>query len=210
VGTGPGLSARNTDMDSLVELVVTVKGVKMLRGADVQITVQGDNAVPRAWQAHKSGCAAPFATFKPGSFGGAYPDIFTTGDQITNLIVGSHGMMYQYKRNMCATPDSTGTLWLGAAGADGVARDSSVEYGVFAIKLNLKAAAAECTGPALAADSRGVTLYVNNHMPCNRTLPRLTITLLDAAGFKDFVPVDSMYSFLTWKGGAPKGAKGGP
>lgn len=202
VGDGPGLADRNSDSDSMIQVVVTVRGVRDLRGADVQLTLEGAGSLPPYWQAQPGGCAESLAVFKPGGFGGAYPDAFISGTPIVGMLTMAHGMFYQVRRNPCITPDSTGTIWLATAGAAGEARDSTVEYALCAFRLDLRKARAACPGGARAAGSQGLCLYVNNHIPCIRTAPTMAITVVDNLTVKDFVPVDSAYSRLTWKGGA--------
>ena len=199
VGSGPGLSSTNTDMDSLVEAVVTVRGVRQFQGADVQLTVEGSGGLPPAWQAQAGGCAESLAVFKPGGFGGAYPNIFTARKPLAGILAARKGMYYRSKSVPCAAPDSTGTIWLAAAGNAPVERDSSVEYAVLAFRINLKALKAACAG---SQASGGVCIYPNNRLPCKGTAPRAVITLLDSRFKQDYVPFEAAHARLTWKGGA--------
>jgi hypothetical protein len=180
VGSGAGLADRNSTSDSVVQGVVTVRGVKIVRGADVQLTVEGADGLPLAWQAQPGGCGDSLAVFQPGGFGGAYPDLFNSGAPILNLIKAANGMYYAYRRNRCVTPDSTGTIWLSAAGAAGAERDSSLEYAVFAFRLDPRRVRPNCSGSPVPADSRGVCIYPNNHIPCTRTAPKLAIPISGA------------------------------
>jgi hypothetical protein len=204
VGSGPGLSASNTDMDSLVEAVVTVRGVRMFQGVDVQLSVEGPGGVPLAWQAQAGGCAESLAVFKPGGFGGAYPDIFTAARPLAGVLTAELGMVYQSKTNPCMTPDSTGTIWLAAAGSAAVERDTSVEYAVLAFRFNLKALNAACAGKVGPDGARGVCIYPNNHIPCKGAAPRAVVTLLDSRYQMDYAPFVAPHARLTWKGGVCK------
>jgi hypothetical protein len=205
VGSGPGLSATNTDMDSLVEAVVTVRGVRVFQGVDVQLTVQGPAGVPLAWQAQAGGCAESLAVFKQGGFGGAYPDIFTAPRPLTGVLTAKNGMIYQWKPHPCMTPDSTATIWLAAAGNAPVERDTSVEYAVLAFRLNLKALKAACAGRGGPDGSHGVCIYPNNHIPCEAVAPRAVLQLLDSRYQVDYAPFVAPHERLTWKeGGACK------
>src|SRR5437773_1294431 len=63
VGTGSG-SVDRKSTDPVPQLVVTVSGVKNLRGADIQLRLMGHGHLPEAWQVEDTGCASAAATFR--------------------------------------------------------------------------------------------------------------------------------------------------
>ncbi len=195
---GPGLAARNVD-SAVVQVVVTVKGVQDLRGADVQLGVMGpEGRVPRTWQAQPGGCAEAGFAIQRGGFGG-YPDLFSTGLKIPRLLQPASQMWFHYAKQPCLTPDSAAVIWQMAAGGEGVPRDSTVEYAVLAFRMNLRASA--CWA-ADSAGAGGVCVYAFNHFPCKEKIPRGTLTLVDGTVAKDYIPFEPGYDKLTWRGGA--------
>ncbi|HVP39514.1 MAG TPA: hypothetical protein VMS93_10060 [Candidatus Saccharimonadales bacterium] len=199
------VAGRNSTSDSVVQVVVTVRGVHTFRGAELQLSLRGAGGLPRAWQAHRGGAAESCGVFLPGGFPVAgHPNLYTTGARVPNLLRGANAMFYQFRKNPCLTPDSTGLVWYQGAGAMGVPRDSSLEYVLYAFRVDLRAARAHTAAAGVAAgaaDRAGVCVYANYHFPCNTQQPPATLTLLDSDNKLDAVPFEPGYDRLTWKGG---------
>ncbi|MBI5837587.1 MAG: hypothetical protein HZB25_10105 [Candidatus Eisenbacteria bacterium] len=202
VGTGQGDTARNSTA-ATVQLVVTVKGVKYVRGADVQLTVQGCSGfLPPAWQFQGGGCAEAAVDFRRGGFGGTnYPNLFTSGSAVPSLAQTQGGMYYQFAENPCIAPDSTATVWLSCAGAAGVARDCTREYAVLAFSLDLSGASTGgCQGDlADSSGPLGFLIAANHHIPCGFPPTGAYVVLVDTNAEKDCVPIEAGNDSLMWE-----------
>ncbi|MBI5837050.1 MAG: hypothetical protein HZB25_07385 [Candidatus Eisenbacteria bacterium] len=199
VGDGPGIAGRNAD-SAVVQLLVTVRGVRSFRGADVQLGVAGPaGGLPGSWQLQEGGCGEKSYKFEAGGAGGAYPNLFRADPRLPGQMDLAPRAYYHHRKNPCLTPDSSALVWFTAAGREAVRRDSTVEYAVLSVRFDLRAGACWASDSAAAP---GVCVYGFNHFPCQLPIPRASITLVDAGAVKDYIPLEPGFERLTWRGGA--------
>lgn len=173
---GTGLAARD-NTSSAPNLLVTVKGLKSLRGVEVQLFINSfDGAgVPAAWHMESGGCADGFATFNPGGRGGLYPNVFNDSVAVPGLHVVENTMLLG--TGDCRTHHGIGQFHLAAVGEAGSARNPSREYAIWSINFDL----------ANSTDSLGVPCAGGQRRSCGPPgcvfWPRHQSVLWRGAGF---------------------------
>lgn len=202
--TGPALSGTDASTP-IAQLVVTVSGLNDFRGADVQIqysALGGARPLPDAWQFQDGGCASGSAQFYPGGRGGStYPNAFNTSPAVPGLVVMQNQAMYA--TGDCLTPRNRGLLWLSAAGSAGAARNSTTEYAIWAITVDLRGTAGggptDCAGGSNdPSGTTGICLAPHSRIPCNEADRGAVVTLLDGNDELDYAGFSSANSYLTW------------
>ena len=158
----------------------------------------GHGHLPEAWQVEDTGCASAAATFRRGGFGGVYPNAFAL---VPGVIEVENQMYYNAA---CLAEDSTGTVWLSAGGAGGVSRDSTKEYALFALRVDLTGAATGgCRGDLTwPTGPWGICVRPDAHIPCTRPGAGAALELIDGGGQSDWISFAAAYDSLTWYGGA--------
>jgi len=185
VGNGPA-SASNVTSSSTPQLLVTLKGLRSIWGADVQLLITGcTGAVPPAWQFQSGGCNDGYATFYVGGRGGTYPSAFSASPPVQGLIWSQNNEYFNAPN--CLTPHGTAMLWLSAAGAGGQPRDPGVEYGIWAVYFDLTQTTC-AGGPADPGGAAPIGIVPNYRAPCNDVLRGSVMAVLDADGVIDYVP----------------------
>ena len=185
--------------------LVTVKGVSMFRGADVQLYLNSlDNAgLPEAWQAEDGGPAAANYTPKIGGWNNGtavvWPNIFKAPTVLPGeLDVVPGSFFYHYLPNPSLAPHNVGAIWLSATGSAGVARTSTKEYGVFGFTMDLTTSLpGDCTDPV----PHGVC--INPNWRINAPTPKGSVmVVVDASGTKDYEAFGQAHNWLTWMDGS--------
>lgn len=179
------------------KLLVTVKGVNMFRGADVQLIANAfdGSGLPLAWQ--DGLIYAP----KPGGWNAGtaaiWPNIATAPTALS-LATSQTGDLFYNNPVTCLTPHGVGTFWYSAAGAAGRVRNPLTEYGVFGLLIDLS-----LVDPLVA-----VCINPNYRLPCGTGEKGNVMVLIDGTTVKDFCNYENGYQYLTY--GAPGGAPGCP
>jgi hypothetical protein len=204
--TGTGLGSTNRDnTGASPKMLVTVKGVNNVRGADVQILYNAlDNSgiIPDAWAFWGGGCNDGSATFTVDPNSGAnYPKLLNNAAEgaVTGLAVGQNGV--SYATGDCRTPHGVALLWLSIAGQNGATRAATKEYGVWAVIFNTQFnGAGTCAGDD--GTLGGICLNPNYRIPCQDVQRGPVLAVLDGNNNVDFAPYAPAKTFLTWFGTA--------
>ncbi len=201
-GTTTALTARNSTIGT-PQLLVTFIGINNFRGADVQISINAldYSGVPPAWQGNGTGgCNDGNWTFYAGGRNGAtstlYPNIFTTSPAVTGIATSQNQEYYNVPNN-CITAHGTALLWLSSAGAIGVARVPTTEYGVWAIKFDVSGTV-PCDGDINSPV--GMCFNPFKRSPCTDVQRDSACTVLDGNLQKDFPMFVPGFIWLTWEG----------
>ena len=157
--------------------LVTTKGVKGIRGANVQIQVAGVEGIPPSWQAQSGGCADSVGAFSyhrdAVSFPASKPSVWTG---MSGLADAEHSMRYHYDN--CLTPHGIAVIWLETAGTSEAIRNATTEYGLYVVSLDQSTGL--CLGDCANSTQELICLsgYLVNPCP-NPTTSGPFIQLLD-------------------------------
>ena len=194
------------------QLLVTAKGIHSLRGGDVQLLLLpcAGGEFKGAWQGNGTGgCNDGNWSFYVGGPGGAYESLFGASPTLEGLTISSN--QEYYKTTACGhNTNFDAVLWLHGEGPSGVARDSTVEYGIWAIKFDLRDTSlggpASCPGDLSdPAGAQGVFFWPCNAYPCGGGPNGTVIAVLDGNGSVDYLPVVGQVGSLYWNSPHPCG-----
>lgn len=179
----------------------TTTGLKSMKGADVQLVLNGvGGTVPDSWQywstADANGCAfganVSATGFASTGAGAAADSIYNGFASVTGVATSQGGAEY-YGNDPCLSPHGVATIWFSAAGAAGANKVSTKTYGLYTLSVDQNTGCAgDCSSPA------GVCILVNYRLPCGQQTGGTFFQLLDAANAIDQCSVAANSSYLTW------------
>jgi hypothetical protein len=204
-------STIGTSYEGYPRCLITVKGVRSFRGAEVQAWVQACDLgeLAAAWQAQPGGCAEGADRAYGGGFhsGSAtlFPSILTADPPVAALDVSRPGSMF-YGPGDCWARSRTATIWYSALGAAGVTRNPTIEYGVFGYTLYLTSG---CEGGLDSPSAPAcVWIWPMLRQSCHSGCKGNVIAITDANGDVDYAPFAPLGRYLSWWGSPGVGDMG--
>jgi hypothetical protein len=188
------------------QLLVTVKGVTDVRGADIGIVMGPcvSPLLPGAWLGNGTGgCNDGNWTFYVGGPGGVYPDYFAAAPAVQGIVVTSN--QEHSWPGQCGSPtEGTGYLWMHVDGSAGALRDPDLEYAIWAIKFDVRETALggpeSCAGDLSdPGGAQGLYFGVCNLFPCSGPMYGAYVAIIDGTGAVDYAPVAGPHSLLYWR-----------
>jgi len=197
-----GLTIREST-SATPELVVTVKGVSNVAGADVQLLLNSLDGlpVPECWLGNGTGgCADTSGTCTITHLSGfTYQKLFGSNTVTTT----QEGMYYNFTDNPCLTPHGVALIWFSGAIPTGISRTTTVEYGIFQASFDQSGTGGTwgvgCPGD-LGNSPRAVCINANFRQPCMGSYQLgAKMDLVDNNLDEDFAPFVAGYQWLTWE-----------
>lgn len=196
-------SSHSARADS-VRILVSLQGVKSLRGLDVQLLVRpttGDS-LPAAWRAALTDPGEGFASI-PGSFHdtpAGIPSIFREPPLLRDVSQSQKGEAHLGSPGSdCRIQGDLSHIWLTLAAPHGVTRDPGKEYAVFECRVAFPAGMAH-------PQADGVRIEAVNLQPCRdpESPHQDQLLLLDGDMERIYASCEPAHSRLIW--GAEKPA----